>query len=214
MERRTVLKNIGLSFGAITLTPTVASLIQSCQSGETVAASFLNTQQAGLVGKIIDVILPTTANVPGALDLNLLQFIDGYIDKVSSKEEQDFVRMAVDTFGEYAKNKASKKSVGELTNEDIDVQLNQFLRASSEVQDTRSNSYNLYEEELLAGNTPSIPVDGVCHEFLKAIHKLVIFAFQGNEIIAKEHMVYVPVPGQQKGCVDLEEATGGKAWAL
>jgi len=27
-------------------------------------------------------------------------------------------------------------------------------------------------------------------------------------------LAYAPVPGQQKGCVDLMETTGGKAWSL
>ena len=34
MQRRTALKNIGLSFGALTLTPTVVSMLQSCQNAE------------------------------------------------------------------------------------------------------------------------------------------------------------------------------------
>jgi len=27
-------------------------------------------------------------------------------------------------------------------------------------------------------------------------------------------LAYSPIPGQQKGCVDLEETTGGRAWSL
>jgi hypothetical protein len=26
-------------------------------------------------------------------------------------------------------------------------------------------------------------------------------------------MAYAPIPGEQKGCVDLMETTGGKAWS-
>jgi len=50
------------------------------------------------MAKIIDVMLPTTANVPGASDLNLIQFIDGYLANVSSPEEQEFAKMATGIF--------------------------------------------------------------------------------------------------------------------
>ena len=75
MQRRTALKNIGLSFGALTLTPTVASLLQSCQTTEAGwTPNLLSQENADVMAKIIDVMLPTTANVPGASDLNLIQF--------------------------------------------------------------------------------------------------------------------------------------------
>ena len=49
---------------------------------------FLTKDEATVVGKIIDVMLPTTADVPGAADLNLIQFIDVYLNGVSGEEEQ------------------------------------------------------------------------------------------------------------------------------
>ena len=35
-----------------------------------------------------------------------------------------------------------------------------------------------------------------------------------NEYIGKNILDYRPVPGEQKGCVDLEETTGGLIWAI
>ena len=34
------------------------------------------------------------------------------------------------------------------------------------------------------------------------------------EYIGEKVLAYDPVPGQQKGCVDLIEATGGKSWSI
>ena len=131
MQRRTALKNIGLSFGALTLTPTVASLLQSCQTTEAGwVPTLLSQENADIMAKIIDVILPTTANVPGASDLNLIQFIDGYLANVSSPEEQEFAKMATGIFAGVALAAAGKESAADLTAEDIDVQLNKFLRAT------------------------------------------------------------------------------------
>ena len=105
MERRTALKNIGLSFGALTLTPTVVSMLQSCQNAEAGwAPTFLSQEEANTIGKIIDVMLPTTATVPGASDLNLIQFIDVYLHGISGPDEQEFAKM-----GEVVVNKLQFK---------------------------------------------------------------------------------------------------------
>ena len=110
MQRRTALKNIGLSFGALTLTPTVASLLQSCQTTEAGwSPTLLSQENADVMAKIIDVMLPTTANVPGASDLNLIQFIDGYLANVSSPEEQEFAKMATGIFAGVAQAAAGKE---------------------------------------------------------------------------------------------------------
>ena len=43
---------------------------------------------------------------------------------------------------------------------------------------------------------------------------MTVNAFKTNEFIGEEVLAYAPIPGEQKGCVDLMEATGGKAWSL
>ena len=35
-----------------------------------------------------------------------------------------------------------------------------------------------------------------------------------NEYIGENVLAYAPIPGDYKGCVDLMETTGGKAWSL
>ena len=215
MQRRTALKNIGLSFGALTLTPTIASLIQSCQTADPAwTPSFLSQESALLVEKTIDVMLPTTSTIPGATDLSLIRFVDSYIANVSSQEDQEFFKMAIDVFAGAAQTSAGKESIASLTSDDIDQQLNDYLRATPEKQSSRAKAFNDYMKELEAGTAGTPPIEGICHNLLNNLKNLAVFAFKNNEVIAKAHMVYAPVPGQQQGCVDLEEATGGKAWAL
>ena len=99
MQRRTALKNIGLSFGALTLTPTVVSMLQSCQNTpEGWSPVFLTKDEATVVGKIIDVMLPTTADVPGAADLNLIQFIDVYLNGVVVKKNSNSQKWPQESF--------------------------------------------------------------------------------------------------------------------
>lgn len=215
MQRRTALKQLGLSFGALTMTPTVMSLLQSCQNNGTIwTPTFFSQENARFVEQISDLILPTTANSPGAIELNLIQFIDSYLARIAGEEEQDFIQKALDLFVGLTQSEAGKSTVEELSPEDIDVQLNRFLRATEEEKSKRELAFSAYEMAILAGELASPPLEGICHQLVHNLRLISIKAFRGNEIIAKEHMVYAPVPGEQRGCVDLQEATQGKDWAL
>jgi hypothetical protein len=50
--------------------------------------------------------------------------------------------------------------------------------------------------------------------FANELRSLTVSAFKTNEYIGENVLAYAPIPGEQKGCVDLMEATGGKAWSL
>jgi hypothetical protein len=41
-----------------------------------------------------------------------------------------------------------------------------------------------------------------------------VSAFKTNEYIGKNILVYRPIPGEQRGCVDLIETTNGRAWTI
>ena len=215
MQRRTALKNIGLSFGALALTPTVAGLVQSCQTAETGwIPEFLTANEVALAEKIAEVILPTTADIPGATDLNLIQFMDKFLTTVSAAEEQESFRMSLDVFSSLALKAAGKETSSDLTLEDIDVQLNAYLRATEEEKSTRQSDFDAYMEQLSTGADAMPPLEGIAHVFLHNFRGLAVFAFKANVVIGEEVMAYVPVPGQQKGCISVEEATGGRAYSL
>ena len=50
--------------------------------------------------------------------------------------------------------------------------------------------------------------------FAGQLRSLTVSAFKTSEFIGENVLAYAPVPGEQRGCVDLMEATGGKAWFL
>jgi len=60
----------------------------------------------------------------------------------------------------------------------------------------------------------SIPKEALAYEFAVQLRSMTITAFKTNEYIGENILAYVPIPGQQKGCIDLMEATGGKAYSL
>ena len=215
MQRRTALKNIGLSFGTVALSSTVVSLFESCQTGKGIwTPEFFTSQQADLVSKIIDLILPTTDNIPGANDLNLTQFMDGYMAFVSSPEDKEFAKMSLPIVSKLALEAAGKKEVSELTNEDIDALLNRFLRADNATQDLRWETLNTWAEAKEKGETNAVPQEAAAYSMINSLRSLVVSAFKNTEVIGETILAYAPIPGEQKGCVTLEEATGGRAWSL
>lgn len=215
MKRRTALKNLGLSFGALTLTPSVMSMLQSCQSTATSwTPSFFSAEMAAAIDQLTELILPATATIPGAKELQLVRFIDSHLLTIANETEQNFILMAVQLFLDHCRTSSEKTGTTSLSDEDLEGQLAYFLRASAEDKAKRSESFNRYRKAVESGEKPTAPVEGTCHVFLHNLRNLTVGAFKGHETIAKEHMVYLPVPGHFKGCVDLQEATQGKIWAL
>ena len=214
MQRRTALKNIGLSFGALTLSSTVVSLFESCQTGAAAwSPEFFTSEQAGFVSKVIDVMLPTTIT-PGANDLNLTQFMDGYMQYVASPEDRTFAKMALPIVSKLTLEAAGKTKVADITNEDVDVQLNRFLRADEATQEARGKALDVWAEATKNGETLVIPEEGAAQAMINSLRRLAIFSFKNSEVIGETVLAYAPVPGEQKGCISVEEATGGRAWSL
>ena len=78
MDRRAALKNIGVSFGSITLSTGVLSIIQSCQTNDlNWTPKFFTAKRIGFMDRMLEIIIPET-DTPGAISLNLSKFIDAY----------------------------------------------------------------------------------------------------------------------------------------
>ena len=170
--------------------------------------------KANLVNKIMDVILPTTENIPGAKDLNLTQFLDGYMAKVSSPEDKEFTLLGLPLVSKLMLEASGKSQVSELTSQDIDDQLNRFLRADPATKESRQNELNSWAEALENGEQISVPEEGVVQTMLNSIRDLSVFAFKNSELIGETVLAYRPVPGEQQGCISVSDATGGRAWSL
>ena len=200
MDRRKALKSLGLSLGYVVATPTVINMLQSCKKDATSVASwspkFFSKEEATVVKKLVDLILPRTADLPGASDVNVVEFLDLYTSKVSDKEEQEIYRKGLATV-----LKALDKPVKDLSVEDYDGLLAKYLKANKE------------EQEAFRNNEQDAPV----LETLTRLRGGAIWAYTTSEKIGEEVLAYDPVPGEQKGCISVEEATGewgGKAWSL
>ena len=63
-------------------------------------------------------------------------------------------------------------------------------------------------------NPPKLPKEALAYGFANQLRSLSITAFRTNEYIGENVLAYAPIPGEQRGCVDLMETTGGKIWSL
>ncbi|MEN0051907.1 MAG: gluconate 2-dehydrogenase subunit 3 family protein [Bacteroidota bacterium] len=212
MKRRNALKNIGLSLGTITMSSTVVSLLQSCQKEAKLAwtPSFFSPEEAELVAKTLEVMLPATPDIPGAMDLNLAQFIDGYLKVISPEEERAAFKAGIEQYLATTLEASGKETAEDLSLEDIDNRLAYYLKADAEQQRNWNKEIAAAKKE--EGNIPSD--DAVNFGVLKSLRSRGIYAFKITEQIGENVLAYSPIPGQQKGCVDLQETTGGMAWSL
>ncbi|NNC70713.1 MAG: gluconate 2-dehydrogenase subunit 3 family protein [Flavobacteriaceae bacterium] len=196
MKRRDVIKGLGLSLGYVVATPSVLGMLQSCKNEPSQLSwspVFLSADEGVVLENLVDLILPKTEDLPGANDVDVVKFIDLYASKVIDEEGQKQYKE-----GLAAVMKALDKPINKLTTEDYDALLAKYLKADKEQRE----AFHQNEGEKVVLNT------------LEGIRGITIWAYKTSEYVGENVLAYDPVPGIQKGCISLEEATGGKAWSL
>lgn len=212
MNRRKALKNLGLSLGTITLSPAVLSLLHSCKSDLDWNPVFFSSDHVNIVAELSDLIIPSGDNIPGSKELNLIKFIDLYIQNLSNKKDQDLLKKSTNAFLRNCLTKSTKNNFEKLDRNDLESSLKYFFKTKSDDHSKWRQAYNKNKDQNIENDT--YLTEAFSFNFLNTIRQLTITAFKGNEYIGENVLAYAPIPGQQKGCVDLQEATGGRAWSL
>ena len=212
MNRRQALKNIGYTTGFLVATPTILSLLQSCAKEEQLAwqPQLLSEDEAKMLTKVVDLIIPETENIPGAKSLNVPMFIDKYIATMAEDEQISMFKEAAGVIltdwgiGE-------DKSISKVTDEEYHALLSKYLKASKDERES-------YMIEMQKFATPeemkNMSKDLKMYMFLTSVRDLTIFGYKTNEEIGENVLAYDPVPGEQIGCETTEKLTQGKAWSL
>lgn len=189
MKRREALKNIGMAAGVAVATPSIFSLLQSCTSDvETWTPSFFSNEHGVLLRGLVDTILPTT-DTPSASEVNVPEFIDRYVNEVSSKEEQQAIKSSMDGLLTLVKENY-KSNISKMSDEDYMDLLDNHMKLPGEESNDNPNSL-----------------------MLNRIKNFSISAFRSSEMVAENILVYDPVPAAYY-CGDIQELTGGKSWSL
>ncbi|RRO25586.1 gluconate 2-dehydrogenase subunit 3 family protein [Flavobacteriaceae bacterium 14752] len=198
MNRRDVLKRIGIVSAAVIATPSVLSILNSCTTEPKLwTPKFLSIPEGQLLTKLVDVFLPKT-ELPSATELNVPEFIDRYINEIFLTKDQQRFKVAYENVLLKLENE-SKKEINDIEAKDIQLFLDEHLKVKDEVDIERENNLNL------EGLTTS--------ECLNALKDLCILAYLTTEKIGEEILAYDPVPGKYY-CGDLQELTQGKSRSL
>ena len=197
MKRRDALKGLGLSLGFVIATPSVLSMLQSCKTDVNQwKPVFFTVDEGTVIRNLIDLMLPKTEATPGALDVNVPEFLDLYASKVYSEEKQNKYKNNIQEIMNALLG--SKRNVSKITADDYNTLLTKYLKADKETQDSFNNS----EKEKTV------------FEALINLRNTSVWAYKTSELIGETVLAYAPIPGKQQGCISLEEATKGKAWSL
>lgn len=192
MDRRKALKGLGLSLGYVIATPSVISILQSCKNDPQISwtPQFFSSNESFVLEKLIDLILPKTNDLPSALDVNIPQFIDAYVNEVSSKAEQEKLKKGIATISESLSKSANNEAFKSL--------LTKYLKADQKDKEA------FFENE----------DDTLVLETLINLRTMTIWTYKTSEKAGEEILAYDPIPGDFLGCISLEETTKGKAWSL
>ena len=201
MERRKALKNMGMAMGLTLATPTVMSILQSCQ------------QDTGPDWTPV-FILPKT-DTPAASELQVHAFIDSYMEAVPAAAEQDFMRMAFGAFIDKALADSGKEAAEDLTAEDLEPVLAESLaKKTPEEEAVMMEAIGSYQEAVETGQEATLDEAISRYSFANNLRGSVIWAYKNTEYIGEEVLAYQPVPGEYIPCGDVDELTGGKAWSI
>lgn len=195
MNRRDALKGLGLSLGYVIATPTILGMFQCCTTqAEQWTPLFFSIKQGFVLQNLVDLILPKMRDTAGALDVNVPQFIDLFVSKTASDEEKEIYKTGLD---------AVMEELGILNDEPIALKTEHFETLLSKyLRITRAQRLAYIMEENLVFET------------LMNIRDQTVWSYLSSKDIGENLLAYDPIPGQQKGCISLEEATDGKAWSL
>ena len=206
MKRREALKSITLSTGVVISAGSFFGLLQSCQEKDKISwiPQSFTTNEAITVSELSNLIFPKD-DLPGALDVNVPQFIDLLMKNVFKPEDGERFKDGLKVFSsEFSKEYGSEFHEG----------------SQEEQQAFAEKMYNLSKPEtekvlkwVKEENTPPEKEDQkLMYHFLVTQRELTIQSYFTSEKVGEEILSYDPIPGRQQGCVPVEEI--GNVWSL
>ncbi len=210
MNRRTALKNLTMSLGYTVAAPTIFNILSSCTAeAETWVPLFLSPEEKHMVTHLVDIILPAS-DTPGALDVNVPQFLDLMYHDIEKKENQDIFKKGASLFAEKFKSQFTSEII-KGDKKQFETLLTSYFNISDEVTETI-----LKEQRLPIENVASSQMENYAlYKFLLSVKQYTLFGYFTSEKVGEEILNYDPIPGIYNGCITVEEATtNDRVWSL
>jgi hypothetical protein len=213
MNRREAFKKIGLGAGFLVASPTVINLLQSCASEPSFVPVFVSPEDGKALAQIVDLIIPSDADVPGAGELGIYKFIDSYWKEVMDEKDQAFVKTGMASMN-VAFTAMFNKAMSKGSKEEFDQFLAKYLRASKEVQEGYNKKLGEFMQAVEKDPNAQPDQDAGTFAILEGIRGMTMWGWKMNETIGEEVLWYDPVPGRQDGCIPASEAGNGRVMSL
>ena len=204
MNRREILRYAALATGAAVSAPLASAYLMGCErdpavvAGETAyAPQFFSAEQYEFITKFADTVIPRT-DTPGASDVGVPEMIDKMIHAVYAEEAQAEAKAGLGLL--MAKMNADHPE-GFVKLDDA-AMLAYLQEQDAYYKNPETDWEALGEEEMARQGT------------YFALKQATISYYFGSEEVATNQLAYLPVPGEYVPCGDLQELTGGVAWAI
>lgn len=209
MNRRIALKNLAMSLGYAVSAPTIMNIMASCTAdAKSWTPLFLSEDEKHMVTHLADIILPTT-KTPGALDVNVPQFLDAMYKDIEKESNQKLFKDGAKIFADNFESKFNKP-ISKGNKEEIEILLSNYFNLSQEKQDDILKFQNIDQD-----NVPTeVLKDYTLYKFLLSVRHYTLFGYYTSEKVGETVLAYDPIPGVYNGCVPLDDITGGIAWSL
>ena len=204
MTRREILKYTAYMTGFAVSAPLISALMAGCTAkpADDYKPVFLTPEEYALITALAETTLPAS-DTPGAAEVGVPAFIDQTVSAIFRPFSRDLFRTRLAALAADCQ-KANGKSFTEL---EAATQLSWLNTVDAAAK---------AEAEKLEDLPP--PADEDEGEkrwpFWLQCKELIIGGYFSSQRIGTEFLAYDPVPGDYIGCLPLQEATGGKNWAL
>ena len=205
MKRRELLRYTAYLTGAAVSGPVASALLAGCKRDEAVAAgeatyspSFFSDDEYEYISRMADVIIPRT-DTPGALDVGAPEMVDKMVGEVYDEESRENFRTGLKEL--MRKMDADNGDTG-------------FRQLDDEKALVYLQDQDLHYKDPDADWDSVSEVEANAKDVYFDLKSQIVGAWFNSEEIGTEVLAYLPVPGEYIPCGDLEELTGGKAWAI
>lgn len=207
MDRRKALKNISLGLGYVVATPTVMNILASCTTEKALwSAEFLSITEQHMVTQLAGIILPAS-EIPGALDVNVPEFIDKMYMHIESDSKKDLFQKGSEVFAAIFKETYGKKAVdGEIT--EFEKLFAKYFKLDENQTKEVLIKQNRAENELEKSELE----DYYMYNFLISVRYYTLFGYYTSEKVGEEILSYDPIPGRYDPCIPVDDI--GNAWSL
>jgi len=204
MNRREILRYAAYATGVAVSAPFASAFLMGCERDAAVATGqvayvpkFFSSDEYAFITKVADVIIPRT-DTPGASDVGVPEVIDMMIGEVYAEPAQQEAKaglMALMT-------KINGDHEGGFIALDDAASLAYLQEMDATYKNPDTNWQEATEEEQILRGT------------YFSLKQAVIANYFGSEEVATKQLAYDPIPGGYVPCGDLQELSGGKAWAI